>query len=56
MKLGGRKVQQSRLLDALDAEAEEEGPSVSASPAQEAPAAVAPEIQQVEVPTVHKEE
>ncbi|KAF8310376.1 hypothetical protein DL93DRAFT_2084552 [Clavulina sp. PMI_390] len=49
MKLGGKKVQQSKLLDALGAEAEEEAPLM------EAPAAVAPQIAQVELPAVAKE-
>jgi hypothetical protein len=55
MKLGGKKIQQSKLLDALGVEAGESPPAPS-TVAQEVTASTPPQIPQVELPTVHKEE
>ena len=54
MKLGGKKAQQSKLLDALGTEAGESA-SAPSTGVQEVPPAP-PQIPQVELPTVHKEE
>lgn len=55
MKLGGKKVQQSKLLDALGAEATE-NTSVPSTGVQEVAPVAPPQIPQVELPAVNKEE